>query len=241
MNKKTSILIILFLILFILFFQASITTWKGYLFRDDWEVFSTTTGYSESYNGDDDNIWINETRYFSNCYISYLVYSKDGFLVGNNINLNISQGFVKFYTEGIPDENNITMRIFLEGFGEILRINASYTGNGRYEFNNCNFNKKIQYVVSGPKSLWVQAIFNDSNLTGLATLDYGGQIIVDIEPAYHTTQLKLTKSVIILTYWLMFFSIVTLSLKFCRTDDEKVKKGKKSDIKMLEVTAPRHE
>lgn len=224
--------IITFIVLFAFFLQASRTTWDGYLFKEEWDLFSTKTGYSYVYHGEDDYSWINGTPYHSRCWMNVIVNSQDGFLVGNDININITNGFVDFYREGIPDVDNISIRIHFEpalkiGNGsfvyEIRDINASFNGKTRFEFNNLNLNLNAQYIVSGAKDIRVYALVNDSNISRNYIANYGDDAFIDVEPAYTMTQLKLVKSVLILTYWVLFFSIITMTFKIFKSNEEKSK------------------
>lgn len=245
MNKRILLLSgIIFIIIFPIFVLASVTTWNGYLFIEEWDLFSTKTGYSYVYHGEDDYSWINGTPYHSRCWMNVIVNSQDGFLVGNDININITNGFVDFYREGIPDVDNISIRIHFEPavkidngsfVYEIRDVIASFNGKTRFEFNNLNLNLNAQYIVSGAKDIRVYALVNDSNISKQYIANYGNDKFIDIEPAYTTTQLKLAKSVVILTYWFIFFSIVTMIFKIFKTTKIELKnENQKGSINMYE-------
>ncbi len=208
--NKISIVIIIGLI--IVFICASFTTWDGYFLHPNCDIFSTKTNYIEIYHGWDeyerDNV-----SYNPSCYMGISSVSNDGFLVGNEIDINIYTGFVEFDKDVVGNIKNVNVTILfnppiIDKDGKSIFMIQSLTTVHDYKrwFEFSYLASDIHYNVSGSKRIGARAQISDENGSYNISFDY--EIFIDIEPAYLTTQLKLTKAVVILAYWTVFFSLV---------------------------------
>jgi hypothetical protein len=213
MNKKTianvPIYIIILLILF--FSYASYTTVNGYFLTEQLDFFSTKTE-SLAYYQDDTMYGFEGINFSFTLWMKTVTKSTDGFIVGNPFDMNIT-GIITYDGENTPQKNNITVILrflppqpldkegnYISGL-KLIAIQESNESNRFLFFSQLN---DLFYFVSGPKDFKPEVYHNyPGGAPGLKESNF-----LDVDPAYTFTQLKLTKAVVILTYWVVFFSII---------------------------------
>ncbi len=214
MNEKIfrTISILLIPILIIIFIYASFTTWDGYFLHPNLNYFSTETDHFKHYSMQKDYEKYN-ISYTPSCDMGILSKSNDGFIVGNDINIDIRQGFIIFNQEITKDIENVNVTIIFnpsivnkEGKESWIQSPIPTKFNGYTQFDFTHKFNGIHYNESGAKEIGIEIQFKHQNKTHNIRFNYDN--FVDIEPAYITTQLKLTKAVVILAYWTVFFSII---------------------------------
>ena len=208
--KKISIGIVI--IIFVVFIYASFTTWSGFFLHPDCDFFSTKTENIEVYT-EQEIYESNNTLYNPTCIMGIKSTTKDGFLAGNEIDINVYTGYIEFDENKVKSISLINISIIFnppiidkEGKEKFLsqEIETELNGNNSYEFSYITYG--IHYNTSGSKRIGVKANITDGN--GSHNIFFSYENFIDVEPAYLTTQLKLTKAVVILAYWTVFFSLI---------------------------------
>jgi hypothetical protein len=211
MDRKTANIVsaIVFISLICFFGFASYTTVNGYFMEKSLDYFSTKTSNIVYYNYDS-AYKAGVSPYYYKFSMGIKTESKDGFLVGNTIDVNFFNGFIEYRGSNFPTDTDI--KVVLMFFPPLIecdgnpedqttRIPTEFDGKDRYNFSYSL--NDVHYSVTGPKDFHPVIIINESKTVGLDNMTF-----LDIEPAYTLTQLKLTKAVVILTYWVVFFALI---------------------------------
>lgn len=225
-NPKS--IVIFIICLGLLFTFITLFVWSGHL-------FGTLSVDDNHYYGEGSYTKDNVTYNFT-YWMGMVISSIDGFYVNTDIQLTISEAFINYYGKTIPKSENITVVLQFDPptryDGEFHRqtdyIQTEFDGSNRYVFRS--YSLIVNYPVSESKRI-TPAIFANGTLVA-GRLEEA--IFLDVQPAHMKTELNLAKVVVILTFWIVFFSIVTVvfqSLNYAIKYDGKNKNNSKSKRK----------
>ena len=204
MEKKGSpeIFLIIIISLFLSFTYLTYDTAFG--------TFLATLSVDDEYYFDETIYEFENVTYSFDYWMGMVISAKDGFFVSTDIDLQIADGYVEYTSETIPKDTDITIvLVFMPParsngnyFPQTDPIKTEFNGENKYTFSSSPIT--IRYPVSEPKRLKPVVFANGTIIAG----SLEEKTFVDINPAHMLTQIKLTKAVVILTYWIAFFSII---------------------------------
>ena len=200
---------ILYAFLTLIFVYMSYTIWNGYLIHPSLRFFSTVTEIPFNPFQDEGEYIENNTSYKFYYWVTFSAKSVDGFLAGNPFHLKI-YGFVE-YVDDVPEKDVINTTLM---FKEIPispytneRIIKLILPAKRKDPNSNRFFFKwegdLMYVSSGPKQV-VPTVWISKN----SGIPLKSMVFIDVAPPYITTELKLMRATVILTIWIIFYTIV---------------------------------
>ena len=212
----------------LLFTFMTLFIWSGHIFG--------TLSLDDNYYYSEGSYTKDNVTYNFTYWMGMVIHSIDGFYVNTDIQLTISEAFINYYGEAIPQDENITVVLRFNPptryNGEFYRqtdpIQTEFDGNNRYVFRS--YPLIVNYPVSESKHITPVIFANGTQVPG--SLEEA--IFLDVQPAHMKTELNLAKVVVILTFWIVFFSIVTVvfqSLNYAIKYDEKNKNNSKSKRK----------
>jgi len=168
----------------------------------DWTVF--TTEYINN----------NET-YNLSLQVEAMVSSMHGFFIDSPLVLQIYGGFVRFNKGNISNDSKIEVKINLmphpydkrtgKEIETLTILKTKQLENNTYSYILSKEPRIIGYHYSGLKELNSIILVDGIEVTTIK-----GKELVEIEKGYVKSQFDLSKSVIILTLWIIFLSLVPL-------------------------------
>lgn len=154
-----------------------------------------------------------------------LTRTTDGFFVCQDIALKISHAYIEYRGDVVPKNDTISLRLYFDLHiivdGELTQnspiMNATYNGDNKFEINY-----GPQLIIRSPYrgDLLMKPVVLVNGEVVDESIEFRN--LVTIEPAYLRTQLILSRIVVILTIWLIFFSTVTIFLEIERRRDRKL-------------------
>ena len=197
---------------------VSIGTWTG-------EFLGTPSVDDNYYHQEESTCVIDNVSYSYNIWFGLVTKSMDGFFVLSDIELYITEGHIEFTGIATPKDKNISIVIMFSPpirqnglfYDQSEPMKTTYDGNKTYAF--IPMNMIFDYPVSEQKHLRPIVMENGTVIDGSLN-DF---TFVEVQPAYMRTQLNLTKATIILSYWVVFLSIITTLFEYKRTKKDKTR------------------
>ena len=225
-NPKS--IVVFIICLGLLFTFITLFVWSGHLFG--------TLSVDDNYYYNEGSYIKDNVTYNFTYWMGMVISSIDGFYVNTDIQLTISEAFIKYNGEAIPQNESITVvlkfspptRYKGEFYDQTAHIQTEFDGNDRYTFYS--YSLTVNYPVSESKHMR-PVIFANGTMVAWSLDKF---TFLDVQPAHMKTELNLAKVVVILTFWIVFFSIVTVvfqSLNYAIKYDEKNKNNSKSKRK----------
>lgn len=214
MRTIISVLIIIGLIIAIF----SFLTWTGDILG--------TKAVSLTYHSQNGRYISGNKSYNFTIWFSTVAESMDDFFVYTDMKLMIPDGYIEFHDNTAPINKNFTVAISFSGISifennlytpSIVPIKTHFDGNYMYYFIPPK-TMTFQYPLSGKEYVMPELYENGTIINGMKS-NYS--YYVEIQQAYGKTQINLSKATMILSYWVVYLSIVTAILEYGRIKKKK--------------------
>lgn len=136
------------------------------------------------------------------------------FFINSYFYIEVTDGYVEYTGNAIPTNDTIEVRLYFHphiwdknGYAQRYSesIRTKYKGDGRFDIINLNKPMKYKYLYSGPKNYTVALFVNGQEVEA----DFPLLEFIDVQPAIVKYQLNLVIAVTVLTYWIIFLTLLT--------------------------------
>jgi len=206
--RKASIIISITWVLLIL----SILTLNGFAFSlEDYHPEWITTESTFNYGNNSYNISVK---------VITSVYTIKGFFVKTPLILTINEGVIRFDSEQVPENLSIDIKVKITPhainleenrlFQDITILPTKFDG---YKYYNASPDLDKGWLISFPWS-GQKYIISTILVDGVEVVEMERVELVNIEETFVKAQVDQSRAVLILTYWIVFFSFLAYYPKF---------------------------